>query len=1019
MRPVFLFNRPSLLLCLTTGILWLGCEQAIAGAPITPSGLNTQLTQSGQTYNITGGTRPDGGTNLFHSFGDFNVPTNNIANFLNDSGLATSNILGRVTGGNPSTIFGTIQTTGFGNANLFLMNPTGFLFGPKATVNVGGMVAFTSADYLRLANGVLFNATPNPAADALLSAAPVAAFGFLGSNPAAIAVQGSKLAVQPAQSISLVGGNQGFTYTNPDTDDHATVPVPDGVIVTGGQLLAHGGQVNIASVASPGEILAGTLVQAPNVNGQSFGALGSIQVSQQSIIDVSGNGGGTVLIRGGNFVLDNSTISANVTGLGPVVNGVESIGGGIDIVVSQNAEILTGSLLQTNVVGNATPGVTYGDTHIKADRIEIIGDPGFDFDNGPFTEIHSDVGNGSTGGNSGPIKLEANSILLQDFVTLQANTNGPGSGGDIILQTTGNLELNGSSVQTNSGSPGVVNIFGNAGNIELTSTNGNILMTNGAFNTSQAFGSGTPGHIAVNAPVGEVLLSNFENIESQVFTSNQGTSSIPGTGGIQITAKNLTIVDSGFAIDNFTSVQPGNLNVNLTGRLSITNDGATFPHPSVLITATRSEARSANLNITAQDVFLTGNSLIATDTFRNGDAGTLNVSTQSLELTNGAQIRSTSSFNPGLNPNDPKNIIPSGAGGAITIQGLAGPAQTVLIDGASSGIFTNTQGTGAGGNMSISAQSLTVRDGGTLSAATSGTSSASIGGTITVEANQVQLNNGGLITASSTATQAQGGDITITAGQSVTLKNGSSISASSTGLGNAGNILINAGQTFVATNSHDAVTTKADAANGGNITVLATDMVHLTNSQLNASVQGSSTTAGGNITIDPQQVILQNSQIVARATQGQGGAISITITNGGLFLSDASSTVSASSERGLNGPVTIQSPNAPISGQIQPLGRTPLIATTLLNQHCAALAEGNLSSFTVAGRDSLPTEPGSWLASPLATLDAGMGLGAKAEGVRPVARGEGEPPLLSLRQIVPAGFLTQAFAVDWWASCQS
>ena len=74
----------------------------------------------------------------------------------------------------------------------------------------------------------------------------------------------------------------------------------------------------------------------------------------------------------------------------------------------------------------------------------------------------------------------------------------------------------------------------------------------------------------------------------------------------------------------------------------------------------------------------------------------------------------------------------------------------------------------------------------------------------------------------------------------------------------------------------------------------------------------------------------------------------------------------------------------------------------------------------MAGRDSLPTEPGSWLASPLATLNAGMGLGAKAEGVRPWRRGlEGETPLLSLRQIAPAGFLTQAFAVDWSASCQS
>ena len=38
-----------------------------------------------------------------------------------------------------------------------------------------------------------FNATPTASADLLLSAAPVAAFGFLGSNPGAITVQGSQL----------------------------------------------------------------------------------------------------------------------------------------------------------------------------------------------------------------------------------------------------------------------------------------------------------------------------------------------------------------------------------------------------------------------------------------------------------------------------------------------------------------------------------------------------------------------------------------------------------------------------------------------------------------------------------------------------------------------------------------------------------------------------------------------------------------------------------------------------------
>ena len=57
---------------------------SFAQAPITTSGLNTQVSGpiavGGQTqFNITGGTRPGGGTNLFHSFGNFNVPNNNIA----------------------------------------------------------------------------------------------------------------------------------------------------------------------------------------------------------------------------------------------------------------------------------------------------------------------------------------------------------------------------------------------------------------------------------------------------------------------------------------------------------------------------------------------------------------------------------------------------------------------------------------------------------------------------------------------------------------------------------------------------------------------------------------------------------------------------------------------------------------------------------------------------------------------------------------------------------------------------
>jgi len=154
MRRISLVYIPTLLLSLTIQILgsFMPCRpsistgnQALAAAPITPSGLNAQVSQpvtlpSGHTqYNLTGGTRLGGSRNLFHSSGDFNVPNTNIENLLNagsvdlhgnalGSSLPTSNILARVTWGAPSRIFGTIQTNGaggFGHANLLLMNPAG------------------------------------------------------------------------------------------------------------------------------------------------------------------------------------------------------------------------------------------------------------------------------------------------------------------------------------------------------------------------------------------------------------------------------------------------------------------------------------------------------------------------------------------------------------------------------------------------------------------------------------------------------------------------------------------------------------------------------------------------------------------------------------------------------------------------------------------------------------------------------------------------------------------------------
>ncbi len=92
------------------------------------------------------------------------------------------------------------------------------------------------------------------------------------------------------------------------------------------KLTAQGGQINLASVASPGEILAGTMAKPPILMANPLAHSARFRFSSNPVIDVSGNGGGTVLIRGGSFVLDNSTISANVTGSGPIIDGAEAIG---------------------------------------------------------------------------------------------------------------------------------------------------------------------------------------------------------------------------------------------------------------------------------------------------------------------------------------------------------------------------------------------------------------------------------------------------------------------------------------------------------------------------------------------------------------------------------------------------------------------------------------------------------------------------------------------------------------------
>ena len=468
-------------------------------------------------YDITGGTRPGGGENLFHSFGDFNVPSNNIANFLNAgsvdmagnplaAGLPTTNILGRVTGVDPSIIFGMIQTNGtggFGNANLFLMNPHGFLFGPNATVNVGGMVAFTTADYLRLqgigGNGIFY---AHSAATSIITSAPVAAFGFLGSNPSAIAIQGSTLTVAQGHSLSLVGGNKGFTATDPDTGNR--ISIPDGVTMTAGKLSARGGQINLASVGGPGEISAVDFMPSAGMT------MGKISLSQRALLDVSADAAGTISIRGGQFVMTDATLSANTANVNGAANAIDiNVTGDMSITDTRAVPAITARttgagdagevrINSTNLKAASSAESLFSpidthfaliDTHTSGsgkagsvsiktiDNLNVIGLP-----TGPLFFIDSGT-IGMDGGHGGAVTMSAESIQLEnaninsgDNVAVNTLQDAAGSGGNVTI-TTESLSMTRSVIATTgffAGRAGDLTI--NAGDIDMNTFSGLALL---------------------------------------------------------------------------------------------------------------------------------------------------------------------------------------------------------------------------------------------------------------------------------------------------------------------------------------------------------------------------------------------------------------------------------------------------------------------------------------------------------------------------------------------------------------
>jgi len=987
-------------------------------------------------YDISGGTRPGGGANLFHSFGDFNVPNNNIANFLNDSGLATSNILGRVTGGNLSNIFGTIQTTGFGNANLFLMNPAGFLFGPNATVNVGGIVAFTTADYLRFHDtNTLFNNASTPESLNPLSIAPVVAFGFLGSNPSAITVQGSQLTVTDGTGISLVGGN--ITIQS---------GTPEGGTAQPARLSAPNGKIQLASAASPGEFNAATLQPLPNVNNTSFTSSGSVLLTPGANINVSGEQ--TVSIRGGQFVLSvNDAVLSTAQSPGPpetislspgssIISSNAGADAGADVQFIVSNVQMDGASIQSLTTGDGSGGnisitaaLDGGPLSSTAGRVQMKGGQIQTASLGPGTVGDIQVNSGSLSMTDG--------ALIDTLLVPNPMISGQPGGGTIAITATDSIFVTGQRPGTTNllpsvpGLPTFTNMPSGIYSENVSAHTGSSIVIQTPSLTlqpghiaSHAFGAGAAGDLSFL--LGQLTLKDGGSIGSVAFGGG-------ATASIQIRASD-SITMSGFlpgilqvgpvVLQNVGSnIDNGTFGSGQAGQVFISTPSLTMNGPTSIASSSLGSGGAGDVDVQAGTITLTGGAAIDTSALGSGPGGSVSV-TASEQLSISGHSEQSVSVGSATLANFPSAIsaktFGTGRAGALTVS----TPRLTMFDGGY--ISTSTGGDGAAGAVIVNAGSINLSSGASISSSSQleiilglneGLGGNGAGGTVTVNATgpvTIAGQGSGLFT--STMGNGVGGNIHLSA-NSVTLQNGGHISSSSTGTGRAGDITINAGNQFAITNS--TVTTEANQSGGGaiKITTNPNGTVQLTDSTISASVLDG-TGGGGSVNIDPQYVVLQNSQILAQAVQGPGGNINIT-TN--LLLPDSTSLISASSQFGQQGTVIIQSPISPASGKIVPLGQKPLIATSLLSQRCAALAGGNASSFTVAGRDSLPAEPSGWLSSPLALATAELVGSTTTEPETRTSLSESKEgmPVVSLRRIAPPGFLTQNFAADGTTGCTS
>lgn len=955
-------------------------SEAEVQAQIVPDNslpVNSTIVPGCTVCTINGGTVR--GSNLFHSFSQFSVPTGGEA-FFNNAPQIT-NILTRVTGASVSNIDGLLRANGI--ANLFLINPNGIILGPNAQLNLGGSFLATTANAIQFGNQGFYSAT-NPEAPSLLTVNP-SALWFNQVSPGAIAVQSTAplspiLQVSNGRSLLLVGGN---------------------ISLNGGVLVAPGGQLELLSIAGPGTAALGQQGTAINLSASASIPRADIRLENEAIMDVTADTGGSI-------TLDGRTI-----------------------------ELLGGNLLLAGIVPDAgTIASQAGDITLRATGAITIEGRGDLFN---ISDVISNrVGRGAFG-NGGNLNISAKSLLLTKAAFISVYTAGTGNAGRVSIQVDGPVTLTESSTIFNDVSPTGV---GETGGITVQA-NSLALLDGAEFSTSvYSQAGGRIGDISINVRDRVVM----DGVDKGGFFSGIYDAVTPGSIG---SSGNVRIVADSFTITRGARIQTGSRgkgdsgDVNVQVQHQLLLDGA---DASTSLTGiytdldTDGDGNGGDINVTAGSLFIRNGAQFTANTFAQGNAGNITIAVRDQAVLDG--------FNSdGVTVGSAEGLFPAGSGifsavgevlgdgrpipavgnggeirlsartlsltngaaiGTAVVSGSEGNAGKVIITvpeqitisdvnvfGQASGIFTQVD-PGAIGNandIEINTRSLTITNGGRLSASTAGRGEA---GNIRVNAQALTISNGGQL-LTTTSSNSDAGDIVVRSRDSIILSGqGSGLFANTTtgSTGNGGNIFIDSTTMIMRDGARIAVdsqgegkggdidlsaqfltldnaTISAETAStqGGNITLRIGDILllrHGSNISTTAGTVGSGGD-GGNITINTNFLVAvptEDSNIRANAFTGRGGNVQITAQ--GIFgiafraAETPLSDITASSQFGISGTVVLNTPNIdPTRGIIS----LPVELRSPELQEGCQTGGGRTSRFIRTGRGGLPTTPNERLNS--------------------------------------------------------